>query len=679
MSSDDVEASVSLDDMNSVEVEADSSKIDLVVEMSSNGELNNELQIAEEIVMRMELDWACATEKLVNLSVLMMHTATKESEFEATASTKEELVGDSVEALEFDLLSRILDSEVTEVDKFITSAQANVVEVRKMISSCEHLGKTFIGMEDRLCTSEESLKQSQDKVSEIRKQSARFQRTLSALNRGKNWNSNEGANFLSDGQFSDSETKMNMQTAEQQRRILRMLEKSLAREMDLEKKLTESRQSEEDLKNRLLCIEQELFFTEEEVIDVSEQWFTAENAAEVLMATSKELLSKIKIIQFNLNGSIRRESELRFKVDQSIEELASKDKALENLKSGKKLNHVLLEQTDSLKASLAEAEEKLMLSNDEALVLREKMSSLEKQLSNSKVFGDGSHNQHAIEGMKEELAEGRASNAEFRSKLEETTMELNEKIGQFEAISQRVALLEKQLVESDNRLQHALASVDASQEKENMLYATIKDMENAIQDLKSKALKAENQADSVEEKCILLSESNAELNEELSFLRGRLEVMEASLNQAEETKIAAAKDINFRTKVITDLVVQLAIEREHLHKQMAKLALENKTAVLKLRQKQKDPNYGNRGCGEHLFPDDISQKSATGSKADKTQKYASGSETDAATADSESVPDSVRRIDAGVLSFKHILTAMIILLISGAAYFFQPVEHRHHI
>ena len=47
-----------------------------------------------------------------------------------------------------------------------------------------------------------------------------------------------------------------MQTAEQQRHKLRMLEKSFAREMDLEKKLTESRLNEEELKLRLLSSEQ---------------------------------------------------------------------------------------------------------------------------------------------------------------------------------------------------------------------------------------------------------------------------------------------------------------------------------------------------------------------------------------------------------------------------------------
>jgi predicted nucleic acid-binding Zn-ribbon protein len=101
-----------------------------------------------------------------------------------------------------------------------------------------------------------------------------------------------------------------------------------------------------------------------------------------------------------------------------------------------------------------------------------------------------------------------------------------------------------------------------------MLYSAIGDMENLIKDLKLKVSKAESRADCAEEKCITLSESNEELNEELNFLKGRLDCLEASLYQAKEMKKATAKDIGIRTKVITDLVMQLAIERERLHKQV---------------------------------------------------------------------------------------------------------------
>ncbi|KAK2641345.1 hypothetical protein Ddye_023108 [Dipteronia dyeriana] len=68
-------------------------------------------------------------------------------------------------------------------------------------------------------------------------------------------------------------------------------------------------------------------------------------------------------------------------------------------------------------------------------------------------------------------------------------------------------------------------------------------------------------------KLIILSEANAGLDEELSYLRDRLECLEAALHQAEETKMAT----DIRAKVITNLVMQLAFQIERLHQQKALL------------------------------------------------------------------------------------------------------------
>ncbi|KAG8662428.1 WPP domain-interacting tail-anchored protein 1 isoform X1 [Manihot esculenta] len=691
------EVGVSLDDANSVDPGAESSKIDLVVEMSSNGETSSELVIADEIITRMELDLACASEKLVNLSVLMMYLESKESEFETTAALEGDISGDAAEVLEFDFLSRILDSEVTELDKFMATLQENIVEAHEMISSYKHLGQTFMAMKEKLLDSEKSLRQSHDQISEIRTQFAKFQRTLSCLNGQENWSGNEVSSFSEDNQFVDMNAKLKMQTAEQQRHILRMLEKSLAREMDLEKKLIESRQIEEELKHRMLSTEQAVFFLEEEAIDVCERWFTAENAAEVLMGISQELLSRLKIFQFNLNGSVKREAELRSNLDKSMEQLEAKENALQEFSSSS------VKLSDRLKASLTEAEEKLILANREGSTLRQKVNLLEKQLEESEyqlsnenvnVSMDGREKQHSalcseittmentIKDLKEELAKEvcRADSAEIKCKsLAETNLEINEEMSRLKDASEKVDSLEKQLIESDIRLQHAVASADASQEKENMLYATIRDMENLIEDLKLKMQKADSRADNAEDKCILLSDSNAELNEELSFLRGRLACLEISMSRAEERKMIAAKDISFRTKVMTELLMQLAIERERLHKQMTSLALENKTLVLKLRQTGKDPfvvsNHHNRGSGgKSEFPehDEVTQISAFGSKLDKKQKNVCVVETEVADADSVLGAESVRRIDAGMLNYKHIIMAVFILLISAAVYLFLP-------
>ncbi|KAJ6364767.1 hypothetical protein OIU76_029688 [Salix suchowensis] len=190
-----------------------------------------------------------------------------------------------------------------------------------------------------------------------------------------------------------------------------------------------------------------------------------------------------------------------------------------------------------------------------------------------------------------------------------------------------------------------------------MLFATIRDMEHLIEGLKSKVSKAESREESAEDKCIILSETNADLNEELSFLRGRLKYLEASLNQAEETKMATAKDIGFQTKVITDLVMRLAIERERLHKQwnngllknlnhpqkIALLALQNQTLVVKLQQTGKDAfgdiKYHNKGSGE-----DLAKFSATISEVDKAQKSGPVSETEVAHADSISELESPQKL-----------------------------------
>lgn len=175
------EENVSVDGFNSVDPEAGSIQVDLLEGISSSGEMIGKLGPGE-VLTRVELDLACFSEKLVNLNVLTMRVATWETDFESFASEKENMLADSVEkALEFDLLSAFLDSEVREADKFIAILQMEIVNARELISSSERLGDTYLEMEEKLRDSEESLKQSRDQVSEMKMQSAKFQRTLSCL------------------------------------------------------------------------------------------------------------------------------------------------------------------------------------------------------------------------------------------------------------------------------------------------------------------------------------------------------------------------------------------------------------------------------------------------------------------------------------------------------------------
>ena len=64
---------------------------------------------------------------------------------------------------------------------------------------------------------------------------------------------------VEDDVFSSKNVLSKIQIGEQQKHILRMLEKSLAREMELEKKLIESKEIEEDLNIRLHTSEQVTF------------------------------------------------------------------------------------------------------------------------------------------------------------------------------------------------------------------------------------------------------------------------------------------------------------------------------------------------------------------------------------------------------------------------------------
>lgn len=595
--------------------ETESNKVYSLEGISANGDVIEELRSAGEVFSQLELHIACSSEKLVNLNILTMHVATRESEFEAFAKKREHILDDdSVEtALAFDLLSGLLDSELRELENFITTVEADFVKARELISSYRELGKASIEMEEKLLDSEDSLQQSRDQILEIKKQSAKFQRTLSALDREGNWISDKDTGSLEDDQFLNENAKIKLQTAEQQRHFLRMLEKSLAREMDLEKKLTESRQVEEALKFRLGSFEQELLYTEEEATDACERLFEAENSAEVLKGISKELLGRLQIVLFNMNGSVQREAGLRSKLDSLVKQVEVKESVIA-----------------SLRENLSEAQ-------------------------------------------------ARADGAEVRCKsLAEMNIELNEDLKGSRATSEKVESLERQLRESDIQLQHAVAYAEASLEKQNMLYSTVKDMENLIQDLKLKVSKADSRADSAEEKLIILSEANAGLTEEISFLRDRLECLEASLHQAEETKLATAKDIGIRTKVITNLVMQMAVERERLRQQISSLAMENKVMVVKLQQTKKDPSIVRHDSTTASFEresKEVTELSAAVSEEDKRQKNVSAGETEVASVDLKSEVGTLRRIDAGLLTSKHFFIAVLIVLISAAAYYFQKQNY----
>jgi chromosome segregation ATPase len=620
---------VSVDDNDSLVPEPSSTKESFFEDLSLTGQvMNPQLSSAGEVLTKVELDFAFVSEKLVNLSLLTMQLGTRENDFESFVSKKEEDEeepssnvdddDDSAEkALEFDLLSSILNSEVKELESLLGFLQNEIQSARVMISPFQHDGEAFLDLEGKLNDTEQSLGQLMEQVVEMKKQSSNFQRLSSGLDEQGSWSGGQTSVSQNDGEFGDLSAKINMQTADQQRNVLRMLEKSLAKEMELEKKLSESRNTERELEMKLYSSEQDVVYMEEVTEDAFSRWLEADNAAEVFKGTSKEMSGKLQILQFNLSGSFKREDNLKSKLVDSKERLEAKECALHKLDSSNaRLADFLVAQTEGLKESLQEAEEKLILLNTENSTLSEKVSSLEEQLNE---YGIQTEDADATSGalitdlerineeLKDKLAktEARAEETESKCKiLEESKKELQDELGNFRDKGftiHKLASLEKHLRDSDLQLEHAVAAVEASKEKQNLLYSTVSDMEDVIEDLKSKVLKAENRADITEEKLIMVSESNAEVNEELKFFKGRLKEGEKYLQQAEERKLRTAKDIGVHNKIMKKLVMQLAAERERLHKQITNLSRENCVLMVKLKKVGKT-GYMESGNGSEVSP-----------------------------------------------------------------------------
>lgn len=132
------------------------------------------------ILTRIELDLAYASEKLLNLDMLLMDVGAKASDCDAPSLLSDD--GVALEAMErlseLDLLSAILDAEVEEMDCFISSVQMDAVDAREKVSYCTNLEESFLELEEKLHGAEESLRKLQDQVHEIRTQCAEFRCTI---------------------------------------------------------------------------------------------------------------------------------------------------------------------------------------------------------------------------------------------------------------------------------------------------------------------------------------------------------------------------------------------------------------------------------------------------------------------------------------------------------------------
>lgn len=187
----DHQRTVSVDDSDSLVPEPSSTKESFLEDISLTGQvmMNPELSNAGQVLTKVELDFAFISEKLVNLSLLTMQLGTRENDFESFVSSEKaeedkssNAVDDSAEkALEFDLLSSILNSEVKELESFLGYLHNEIQSARVMISPFQHDGEAFLDLEGKLHDAEQSLGQLMDQVVEMKKQSSNFQRLSSGL------------------------------------------------------------------------------------------------------------------------------------------------------------------------------------------------------------------------------------------------------------------------------------------------------------------------------------------------------------------------------------------------------------------------------------------------------------------------------------------------------------------
>ncbi|XP_008782515.2 WPP domain-interacting tail-anchored protein 1 isoform X2 [Phoenix dactylifera] len=668
-----------------------------MMEITASGERVSK-ESAMEVLTRVELDLAYSSEKLLNLEMLFLQVSSRASDIDAPITEYlEDISNESIEkAFEFDALSGILNTEVKELDSFMSSLQMEIMDAHQKLSHSDHLEESTIEIEGKFHDAQESLKQFQDQIADIRMQSAKFERTL-AFAHYEPW------------KLQTVDSKWKLQTVDQQRHVLQMLEKSLARELDLEKKLSDSRSLEEDLKLKLHNAEWESYFMEKPIEMILEKLFEAENAAELLLGISKELMGKLQGVQLNLNASMHRECKMKSKLQKGVMKLSAEEGAFEKLKTScAEPDNILVLQQNGLKTGLKEADDKCMLTGSEVLTLREKVRALEEQLGESDIhllvakasLGDSQEQQsllrselcqleNVIEGLKENVlkTESRAEGAEARcAELTKANMELNEELGLLRnSGSEKAIFLERKLKESDTQLEHAKASVEAIEEQQIMLYAALSDMENIIEDLKRKVAKAETRAENAEAKCTLLTETNLELNEELGVVRSKLECLETSLHQADVAKITTAKDIGIRSKIITDLVMKLALERERLQLQISALRKKNKILAERCRTKDRT-----RIISSHKGNDDdenefsilkhseeaLTESSTTNFQVKKSSGavpvHDTGMETTVSAEDStgaESKIETVRTIEATQLTPKFLIMAFLVLLVSVLTFY----------
>lgn len=307
-----------------------------------------------------------------------------------------------------------------------------------------------------------------------------------------------------------------------------MLDKTISKQLVLlERQFSDTKHAREGIAQMILHREKERSSMEEVAMASLQRLFDAENTAEILMGVSKDLL-----VQLDDKDEESERNEYSVTLMGGVIDLSS-----------------------------------LKISREDLTFLRRKVEDLKTSLRNADSEVNcrgGCRDCDVIVSLKEcnRKADGtERGNLEIRKLLE------------------KASLVERELEESITQLENTKRSVEAIEEEHSMLCSALGDMEDLVEHLKSKVSDAERKAMNAESRCVLLTQTNLELNEELNVLNVRLEWLEKSVSEANRFKTTTAKEIYVRSKIITDLITRLASERERLHLQVFALKKERRRLV----------------------------------------------------------------------------------------------------
>ncbi|KAF5799880.1 putative WPP domain-interacting tail-anchored protein [Helianthus annuus] len=344
---------------------------------SSVADTFQELESVGEVVTRYELDMACVCEKLANLNLLLMHMETIEDGFEAFVSDTNPNMSDlEVKALEFDFLSGFLNSEVQVLEANISDFLRDKSNMQEFISSSKLLGDASMEQEDMLRDSEKSLQHSMDQLLELKARAAMFEKNVSRFYGGETRKEND-SEAAGNNELPELKDKMNLHTMEHQRHILRMLEKSLEREIEFEKRLSESTQIEEALTLRLHASEQEVILAEEETTVTLEKLYDADHSSEILMGISKDLLGKMKTLQTDLKKPASKDQETQ-------KANMEKDNMIKDLKQRLAEAEYRAANAESKIKLLTKTSNELKSSSEKVVMLERKLRDAKTKLKNNK-------------------------------------------------------------------------------------------------------------------------------------------------------------------------------------------------------------------------------------------------------------------------------------------------------